>query len=31
VSQAVDALKADGTLDGLVDQWLSQGGAPVLQ
>ena len=30
VSQAVDALKADGTLDKLVDQWLSQGGAPVL-
>jgi len=31
VSQAVDALKADGTLDTLVDQWLSQGGAPVLK
>ena len=31
VSQAVDALKADGTLDQLVDQWLSQGGAPVLK
>ena len=31
VSQAVDALRADGTLDSLVDQWLSQaGGAPVL-
>lgn len=30
VSQAVDALKADGTLDSLVDQWLSQSGAPVL-
>jgi polar amino acid transport system substrate-binding protein len=30
VSQAVDALKADGTLDKLVTQWLSQGGAPVL-
>jgi polar amino acid transport system substrate-binding protein len=31
VSQAVDALRSDGTLDQLVDQWLSQGGAPVLQ
>jgi polar amino acid transport system substrate-binding protein len=31
VSQAVDALKADGTLDQLVDQWLSQSGAPVLK
>jgi polar amino acid transport system substrate-binding protein len=31
VSKAVDALKADGTLDALVDQWLSQGGAPVLK
>ena len=31
VSKAVDALKADGTLDKLVDQWLSQGGAPVLK
>jgi len=31
VSQAVDALRADGTLDSLVDQWLSQGGAPVLK
>ena len=31
VSQAVDALKADGTLDELVDQWLSQSGAPVLK
>jgi polar amino acid transport system substrate-binding protein len=30
VSKAVDALKADGTLAKLVDQWLSQGGAPVL-
>ena len=30
VSQAVDALRADGTLDQLVDQWLSQGGAPEL-
>jgi polar amino acid transport system substrate-binding protein len=30
VSKAVDALKADGTLDKLVTQWLSQGGAPVL-
>ena len=31
VSQAVDALRADGTLDQLVDEWLSQaGGAPVL-
>jgi polar amino acid transport system substrate-binding protein len=31
VSKAVDALRADGTLDQLVDQWLSQGGAPVLK
>ena len=31
VSKAVDALRADGTLDALVDQWLSQGGAPVLK
>jgi polar amino acid transport system substrate-binding protein len=31
VSKAVDALRADGTLDGLVTQWLSQGGAPVLK
>jgi polar amino acid transport system substrate-binding protein len=31
VSQAVDALRSDGTLDKLVDQWLSQGGAPVLK
>ena len=31
VSAAVDALRADGTLDQLVDEWLSQaGGAPVL-
>ena len=30
VSQAVDALRADGTLDQLSEQWLSQGGAPVL-
>ncbi len=30
VSQAVDALRADGTLDQLVDQWLSQEGAPEL-
>jgi polar amino acid transport system substrate-binding protein len=30
VSQAVEALRADGTLDQLVDQWLSQGGAPEL-
>jgi polar amino acid transport system substrate-binding protein len=30
VSKAVDALRADGTLDKLVTQWLSQGGAPVL-
>jgi polar amino acid transport system substrate-binding protein len=31
VSKAVDALREDGTLDQLADQWLSQGGAPVLQ
>ena len=31
VSKAVDSLRADGTLDQLVDQWLSQGGAPVLK
>jgi polar amino acid transport system substrate-binding protein len=31
VSAAVDALRADGTLDQLVEEWLSQaGGAPVL-
>ena len=31
VSAAVDALRSDGTLDQLVDEWLSQaGGAPVL-
>ena len=31
VSQAVDALRDDGTLDQLVDEWLSQaGGAPEL-
>jgi polar amino acid transport system substrate-binding protein len=31
VSEAVDALRADGTLTSLVDKWLSQGGAPVLK
>jgi polar amino acid transport system substrate-binding protein len=31
VSKAVDALRSDGTLDSLVDKWLSQGGAPVLK
>jgi polar amino acid transport system substrate-binding protein len=32
VSAAVDALRADGTLDQLADEWLSQAaGAPVLQ
>jgi polar amino acid transport system substrate-binding protein len=31
VSQAVDALRADGTLASLTDTWLSQQGAPVLQ
>jgi polar amino acid transport system substrate-binding protein len=31
VSKAVDALRTDGTLASLVDQWLSQGGAPVLK
>ena len=31
LSKAVDTLKADGTLDKLVTQWLSQSGAPVLQ
>ena len=31
VSSAVDALREDGTLDSLVDEWLSQaGGAPAL-
>jgi polar amino acid transport system substrate-binding protein len=30
VTQAVDALRADGTLAKLQDQWLAQGGAPVL-
>jgi polar amino acid transport system substrate-binding protein len=31
VSKAVDAVRSDGTLDKLADQWLSQGGAPVLK
>ena len=31
VSKAVDALRSDGTLNSLVDRWLSQGGAPVLK
>lgn len=32
VSKAVDALRNDGTLAGMVDQWLSkEGGAPVLK
>jgi polar amino acid transport system substrate-binding protein len=31
VSKAVDALRADGTLDALVQQWLAQAGAPVLK
>lgn len=31
VSQAVDALAADGTLAGLEDKWLAQAGAPVLK
>jgi polar amino acid transport system substrate-binding protein len=30
VSQAVDALREDGTLDQLADQWLTQQGAPEL-
>ena len=30
VTQAVDALRADGTLASLQDQWLAQQGAPVL-
>jgi polar amino acid transport system substrate-binding protein len=30
VTEAVDALRADGTLAKLQDQWLAQGGAPVL-
>jgi polar amino acid transport system substrate-binding protein len=30
VSKAVDSLRAGGTLTSLVDKWLSQGGAPVL-
>ncbi len=30
VSKAVDALRADGTLDQIVEQWLSQAGAPEL-
>ncbi|WP_457207452.1 ABC transporter substrate-binding protein [Nocardioides sp. P5_C9_2] len=30
VSQAVDALREDGTLDELADQWLAQQGAPEL-
>ena len=31
ISQAVDALRADGTLDALVAQWLSTQGAPELK
>jgi polar amino acid transport system substrate-binding protein len=31
ISQAVDALRADGTLDTLVAQWLSTQGAPELK
>ncbi len=31
ISQAVDALRADGTLDTLVSQWLSTQGAPELK
>ena len=31
VTQAVDALRADGTLDALVAQWLSTQGAPELK
>jgi polar amino acid transport system substrate-binding protein len=31
VSKAVDALRSDGTLDTLVEEWLSQGGAPDLK
>jgi polar amino acid transport system substrate-binding protein len=31
VTQAVDALRADGTLDTLVSQWLSTQGAPELK
>jgi polar amino acid transport system substrate-binding protein len=31
VSKAVDAVRSDGSLDQFVDQWLSQGGAPVLK
>ena len=32
VSRAVDALRQDGTLKALTDQWLSQvGAAPVLE
>ncbi len=30
VSQAVDALREDGTLDQLADEWLTQQGAPEL-
>lgn len=30
VTQAVDALRADGTLDALAAQWLTAAGAPVL-
>jgi polar amino acid transport system substrate-binding protein len=31
ISQAVDALRADGTLDTLLSQWLSTQGAPKLK
>ncbi len=31
VTQAVEALRADGTLDALVDEWLSTQGAPELK
>ena len=30
VSQAVDALREDGTLDTIADEWLAQQGAPEL-
>ena len=30
VTQAVDDLRADGTLDALAAQWLTAAGAPVL-
>ena len=31
VTDAVDALRSDGTLEELQQEWLNQGGAPTLE